>query len=163
MSPRRRLLLWGSLALTLAATAWIYQEDNTDAGKRPSRQVTRRPLPAAPSGALPSSAPLGLSRGQYSDSHADLFPGRDWTPPAPPPGTAPPPGPPPLPFTYIGKQDTAQGSVLFLLYQERTLAVRRGDVIDDTYRLEKITPQNAVLVYLPSKQQQSLDLGSAKQ
>lgn len=170
MAPQRRLLLWGGLALTLAAAAWVDHGDrdnSVELAKKSTRQVAQRTPPAAgPSAGLgqtPTTLTLtDLARNKYTTSHADLFPGRDWIPPpvAIPTGPA---GPPPLPFAYIGKLLEKGGPVLFLLHQERTLAVRQGDLIDGTYRIEKITPQSVVLLYLPLKQQQFLDLGSSNQ
>lgn len=166
MAPRRRLLLWGSLALTLAAVAWVDRGDRDNNVEVVKKSIQRTPPATGPSaglGRIPSTPGLtDLVRNQYTTSHADLFPGRDWIPPpvAMPTGPA---GPPPLPFAYIGKLLEKDGPVLFLLHRERTLAVRRGDLIDGTYRIEKITPQSVVLLYLPLKQQQFLDLGSSNQ
>lgn len=166
MAPRRRLLLWGSLALTLVAVAWVDFGEDAGPAKKKTRQVARwaptaTPAPTARAVPDPAAPTLAdLARRKYAAGSADLFPARGWQPAAAitPAG---PVGPPPLPFAYIGKLEETGGTVVFLLHAERTLAVRQGNVIDGTYRVEKITPQSIVLRYLPLKQQQSLDLGSA--
>lgn len=164
MAPRRRhLLLAGALALTLAAVFLVPEDETPAPAQRPAKQ-------AAPAGGAPSpSPPVGevtradLTRRPYAAGDGDLFPAHSWAPPPPAPTAeaAAPAGPPPLPFAYIGKMEEKRGTVVFLLQDERTLAVRSGDVIDGTWRVAAVTPLSLELVYLPSKQQQSLNLGSA--
>lgn len=156
MAPRRRLLLWGALVLTLAAVVWVDRGDDPGPAKKRPRQAAPAQVGA---GAAPLSA-ADLARKEYTAGRGDLFAARSWAPP-PTAEVAAPAGPPPLPFAYIGRLYETGGTVLFLLHQERTLAVRQGDVIDGAYRVEKITPQTVVMLYLPLKQKQSLDLGSA--
>lgn len=50
--------------------------------------------------------------------------------------------------------------VLFLTKSNRQYAVKVNDVLDDTYRLDKITDNNAVLTYLPMNIQQTLVFNS---
>lgn len=165
MAPRRRLLLWGMLALTVSVAIWVGSCDDGGLTKKNSRQMRPAPVatpsPVAGAGSAPVELTLaGLVRKPYATASADLFPDRSWLPPS----TAQPEGPaepPPLPFTYIGKLRENGGTVVFLLYQERTIAVHQGDIIDRTYRVQKIAPQSIVMIYLPLKQQQSLNLGSA--
>lgn len=88
---------------------------------------------------------------------------------APPPpviaqAPLPPPEPvaPPLPYRVLG---SIQGSrigngapVVFLSDRGNTLAVRAGDEIDNTYRVERISADKVEFTYLPLKTLQSLPI-----
>lgn len=66
---------------------------------------------------------------------------------------------PPLPFRYLG-QMTDEGRVtLFLSVNERNIAVRAGETIDDQYRIDSIDNGVAVFTYLPLKHRQTLPVG----
>lgn len=93
----------------------------------------------------------------------NAFASRDWTPPPPPPPPAPPPPPPqapPLPFLFLGKQLVGEQWQVFLGRQDRTYIVHAGDVIEDTYLVDKIAPPLLALTYLPLKQSQTLTIGT---
>ncbi|MNZ99389.1 hypothetical protein D3C78_1187100 [compost metagenome] len=80
-----------------------------------------------------------------------------WTPPAP---VAPPPATaPPLPFEFVGKLDDAQRLRVFLTRGEKIYTVTVGDVIDGTYRVERIKGDEMVLTYLPLNVTQTLSVG----
>lgn len=106
-----------------------------------------------------------LPRNPETAEQADPFAAHDWTPPPPPP---PPPSPPPppqapqLPFAYIGKELVDGRLRVFLSRQDRTFIVREDDVIEDTYRVDKVSPPTMVFTYLPLKQQQTLSIGNAQ-
>jgi hypothetical protein len=85
-------------------------------------------------------------------------------PPPPPPraaGPAPAPSAPPLPFQYLGKLDDSERLRVFLLRGERIHTVSVGDVIDGTYRVERIDGGQMTLIYLPLNISQTLSVGSA--
>lgn len=159
MAPRRRLLLFGALALTLVAVFTVDREE----APPPARRAAPRAEPATEPRAAPAvNTVADLKRREYATARGDLFPPHTWLPPPVAATTGEgPSGPPPLPFTYLGRMLEGRETVVFLLFQEKTVAVRRADVIDGTYRVEQITPQSMVLVYLPLKEKQSLDFGSA--
>ena len=97
----------------------------------------------------------------------DLFANRSWTPPPPPVKVAPPAPPPtpvapPLAFTFIGKKLEAGAWEVFLARGEQSFVVREGSVIDNTYRIDKISPPNLSLTYLPLGQAQSLSIGESR-
>lgn len=89
-----------------------------------------------------------------------LFQSKSWyvPPPAPPASSLPPPPPtaPLLPFTYIGRMIDGSAVTLFLSRNDRQYTVKMNDVLDDTYRVDKITGSSAVLTYLPMNVQQTL-------
>lgn len=106
-----------------------------------------------------------LPRGAASAEQSDPFATHDWTPPPPPP---PPPLPPPppqapqMPFAYLGKELVDGRLEVFISRQDRTFIVREEDVIEGTYRVDKISPPTMVFTYLPLKQQQTLSIGNAQ-
>jgi hypothetical protein len=130
-------------------------ELRSDSGARaPAAQGTVAPTPRGGGGA-PS---------------VDLFASQSWyvAPPPPPPppppraaGPAPAPSAPPLPFQYLGKLDDSERLRVFLLRGERIHTVSVGDVIDGTYRVERIDGGQMTLIYLPLNISQTLSVGSA--
>jgi len=104
-----------------------------------------------------------------------LFQSKSWyvPPPPPPPSVAPltppqvslvpPPQPtaPPISFTFIGRMIDGNEVTLFLLSKNNhQYTVKVGDVLDDTYRVEKITASSATLTYLPMNIKQELIFNS---
>lgn len=93
-----------------------------------------------------------------------LFQPKTWYTPPPPPSVSslppPPPSAPALPFTFVGRMIDENNIVLFLSNNGRQYTVKENDVLDNTYRLEKITNNNAVLTYLPMNIQQTLAFNS---
>lgn len=96
---------------------------------------------------------------------AGLFQSKSWyTPPPPPPVTAlPPPQPvaPTLSFKYIGRMIDGNEVVLFLTKNGHQYTVKVNDVLDENYKVEKITDSMAVLTYLPMNIQQTLSFNSS--
>lgn len=83
--------------------------------------------------------------------------------PASPPAPAAEPVAPPLPFRVLGSiqgQRIGDGAPLVFLSDRgnNTLAVRSGDEIDRTYRVERITADRVEFTYLPLKTVQSLTI-----
>lgn len=95
-----------------------------------------------------------------------LFLSKTWytPPPQPPASSLPPPPAPPsapqLPFTFIGRMIDGNDVILFLSKNNQHYTVKVNDVLDHTYRLDKITDNNAVLTYLPMNIQQTLVFNS---
>ncbi|MFM0739232.1 hypothetical protein PQQ51_18495 [Paraburkholderia xenovorans] len=71
------------------------------------------------------------------------------------------PSTPPMPFTYIGKQQSAGHWEVYLARGDDTLIVHDQMLIDGDYRVDSIAPPNMTLVYLPLKLVQTLDIGNA--
>jgi hypothetical protein len=92
---------------------------------------------------------------------ANLFPVQSWQPPPPPPPPPrkpEPPKAPPLPFKYLGQLQEDRGIVLFLEHGKLTLVARAGETVAGNWRIEKITPTQAVFNYQPLDQSQTLTL-----
>jgi hypothetical protein len=107
---------------------------------------------------------LQAMRGQQPT--AELFGVKSWyvpppAPPAPPPApmAAPvpvKPTPPPLPFVFMGRLTETDRLSVFLVRNDRVYMAAEGDVIDGTYKLEKIEPRLVTLRYLPLDMAQTL-------
>jgi hypothetical protein len=176
---RRQVVLAVALTATLGATWWAARVPEPAASAPPRTTPAPAPLAAA-HGADDATPPVGASAAAPPALTSDRFtrlplaeqpaPGVTlaWGPPPPPPPPVlpkgykppppPPPPPPPLPFTSIGKLEDGAATTAFLLAADRTYAVRTGDTIDNNYRVEEVTPQRIVLLYLPLKVRQELSL-----
>lgn len=93
---------------------------------------------------------------------ANPFPVQSWQPPPLPPSPLPrkpePPKAPPLPFKYLGQLQDGGEIVLFLEHGKLTLVARTGETVGGSWRIEKITPTQAVFNYQPLDQAQTLTL-----
>lgn len=179
-SVMRRALVFGALALTLAAVKWVNGND-AGAPSSPVREPRVRTEVAAPAGARapatlkPAAAPVDLDLSRVSRGRAgkvpDAFAPRSWQPvPSPaairemqarenlPPPPPPPPQAPPVPFTYVGRLTEADRTTVFLSTGSRDVAAAVGETIDGTYRVEAVTASRIELTYLPLGQRQSLTL-----
>lgn len=94
----------------------------------------------------------------------DLFASGSWMPPPPLVKPLPPPPPvaPALPFTFLGKKLEGKVWEVFLARGEQSFIVREGTVLENTYRVETISPPNLNLTYLPLGQSQSLLIGDSQ-
>ncbi|MFJ2985358.1 MULTISPECIES: hypothetical protein [unclassified Pseudomonas] len=164
MNTQRAVVWVGFLgvagALAWAPGHWFGQEGEVApiAGKL-------APTPPTPVGAgLPAMKPEQASK--------DLFPRQQWTPlqtlatvteqpVIATPVVAAAPTAPALPFQFIGRIGDRDDLQIFLQSGEKLYVVRQGDVIDDTYRLDRVSANELDLVYLPLHQSQTLSVGSA--
>ncbi len=176
VDPRlRRIAVFGSLGLTLLAVRWMSGDEpevrHVNAAQRGDAAGEARPS----TGATPPAAEAitldlsRLKRGATGVRAVPAFGARDWNPPPrkltpkeleaqraiaePPP---PPPQAPPLPFTYLGMLDDKNETIAFLGQQDTNYAVKKGDVINGTYRIEEVESGRVVLTYLPLDQRQTL-------
>lgn len=170
MKPRARLLCLLAIACAGLAAA-VY-----DAGGEPEESTLDRlpsntpaAAPAGPPALLQELAALKLAREQ--PPAGELFAAKSWYV-APPPPPSPPqvqapvaplkPSAPPLPFTFMGKIVAEDRLTVFLVKGERVFLAAEGDVIDGTYKLEKIEPGQLTLRYLPLETVQTLAVGEAR-
>jgi hypothetical protein len=95
-----------------------------------------------------------------------LFQSKSWYAPPPPPTPLasllppPPPSAPQLPFTFIGRMIDGTDVTLFLTNNNRQYTAKMNDVLDGTYRVDKITEKSVMLTYLPLNIQQELVFNS---
>lgn len=101
-----------------------------------------------------------------ADVGHDLFAAHSFLPPPPKVSVqaGPPPAPvaPPLPFRYQGRMTEGSATVVFLAQGERMLVARQGDLLNNQYRVESVTPTAVTFMFEPLKQRQTLSIGNAK-
>lgn len=103
----------------------------------------------------------------------DAFNTNSWYVPPPPPPISPSqlaaqlpppiivPTAPLMPFTYLGRYGDTPSRIVILSKGDRVYTVAVGDVIDNTYRVEKFTPGMINLTYMPLGIEQHLATGEA--
>lgn len=176
LDPRmRKGVVFGGLALTLVAVYAVDEEAQTEHARSAAHREASadvRPRGAKSPAAAPASGIVldlsRLKRGANAPHASEAFGSKDWNPPPrkltakevaaqraaePPP---PPPQAPPLPFTYVGMLGSEDETIVFLAQQETNHAVKKGDVINGTYRVDEIDDGRVVLTYLPLDQRQTL-------
>lgn len=82
-------------------------------------------------------------------------------PPPPPrkPEPPPPPTAPPMPFSYLGRYEEAGRLIILLVRGERIYTVSQGEVIESTYRVERLAGGWLEMTYLPLNIKQSISTG----
>ena len=176
MKTRPGLVQWIVLAAAgggafFGAAHLVAPDAADDTAESLVRDVSAHPSATVTEGmAAPALAPAALPPARAAidvGSAADTFKARSWLPPPPPPPAAvaaasappPPPSAPPLPFRFVGMLELkSDRPTAFLARGEALNVVRVGDVIDDTYRIESLSPAKVVVTYLPLKQQQTLSV-----
>lgn len=174
----RRVVLWGALALTLAASMWTNHQRSL------SEKEDRVVLPLDGEMRIVESTALGfeseasVTAGQGAvvrsvsinvHSGVDPFAVRNWAPPPSPPlpttaATPPPSEPtvPPLPFTFVGRQEQADGrkpAVFFLSRGTSLFAVVAGESLGEDYRFDGFEQGVLRFTYLPLSTRQDLNPG----
>jgi len=181
---QRWLLVGGLLAVTLAAAAWVGDraaEPETDlvAASEPGK-ASRSSAGLTRAGAkneaaqvnlekLKSRDPGNASRDPFALPRPRAAKSKPPVPAAPavpavqavaaPP---PPPSAPPLPFTYMGRLLSEEANAVFLTQGERNLVVHEGEIIESTYRVDKVSETRLTFTHLPSGVQQHLAIGEAQ-
>jgi len=105
-----------------------------------------------------------LKRAEQSAAGRDLFASTTPPPPPAPPPPPPPPPPkptaPPLPFTSMGKLETAGEPTIYYLQEgDKVHTVVVGDTINAQYRVETVSNGVMEFTYLPLKSKQTLNVG----
>jgi hypothetical protein len=162
------MLLGAGLLLSLLAAGWVMSNDIAAPDVQPVAKPARRDARGPAAAAAPAAAePLQIDRLKretpaVSETVADVFAGKSWYVAPPPPPPAPPPKPtaPPLPFSFFGKMVDDGRVTVMVASKDRSYAVKVGDTIDGTYRVDEISPSAMILTYLPLNEQQTLALGS---
>ena len=71
-------------------------------------------------------------------------------------------GAPPLPFVYLGQMIDEGKTTVFVTSGEDHYGLAAGLIIDDSYKVERITETQVTFLYLPSRQRQVLAVPSLK-
>ena len=170
----RRRLLWvltistAGLAAAAGYDASVEREERGAPGGAGFKSAPARPAVAErPSGQRSLLELERLQTARAQPPGAELFAVKSWfVPPPPPAPPAPPqaapaplkPSAPPLPFVYMGRMTEEDRVSVFLVRDERAYIMAEGDVIEGTYKLEKIEPRQVTLRYLPLDMAQTLAL-----
>lgn len=162
----QRLLGWTAFLGVSGALAWA-----PGYFFEPLAQDEVTPVVHAPRSSAQAAQPVAAKANTVKTTPRDLFPSKQWKPAAvlttvteQPLVVAPVdvlPVAPALPFQFVGRLDDRDDQRVFLQSGEKLYVVRRGDVIDDTYRIEQISATELSLVYLPMHLSQTLSVGSA--
>lgn len=162
-----------ALALTLLSTGYLaMQGEDGDADDAVVEVKAARPGVTTAVAQAPSAAGDGIAptpeRGAATVTQ-DLFAAHSFLPPPPrlsPEEAAalkpPPPMAPPLPFRYQGRMVEGNSTVVFLAQGDRMLVARKGDLLNNQYRVESVSANAITFVYEPLNQRQTLSIGSAK-
>jgi hypothetical protein len=186
----RRFISWAVPGIAFTAIVMAAVPGDGVSTAITAHPATRQPLNAAAASSsarerprLPDVAHVELERlarrqsqpvpkadaaaeGNAETELGNVFGATSWyvpPPPPPPPPPAPPPVPtaPPMPFTYLGRYEDAPTRLVILVKGERMYTVAEGDVIENTYRIEKVMPGQVELTYMPLNIKQSLSTGEA--
>ncbi|ALF90105.1 MULTISPECIES: hypothetical protein [Ralstonia solanacearum species complex] len=154
-----------ALALTLAASAWVWLEDHGMLSAahevvevNAPRQRKTEHQPDTPTVTAP------LLRATIGPAEGDPFNAVVPPPPPPPPAAPPPPPqPPPFPFRYFGVMSDESGKPAhFLAKGDALVPVKPGVSLGDGYRVESMNEQTLVVLYEPIPSKTVIQLGSAK-
>jgi hypothetical protein len=64
-----------------------------------------------------------------------------------------------MPFTYMGRYEDGAEKVILLVRGDRVYTVSVGEVIEDTYRIERLGERQLELTYLPLGTLQTISTG----
>ena len=167
IDARMRWPVWIAL-LAIAATVSVSftgtdGDDVVRAVEPPSRPKTATPADRAPRGDAVDRVRFERLNEQPSTGAdvADLFAARSWKKPEPAAAAAERPTAPPLPFTYLGRLHTPGSDTAYVAMGDRNLAVRAGDLVQDTYRVERVASSAVTFRHLPTNTQQTLSIGGS--
>lgn len=100
-------------------------------------------------------------RAGMDKSGTDLFEPRSWAPTAPAKAQVTAAALPPLPFKFAGMVAQGGSEQLLLARDDRVFPVTQGEILDGGYRVESISDDEIVLLYLPLNARQSVPVSSA--
>lgn len=164
---------WTFIGVSVAAIVLTaVSDDGSEAVPAAQAKIPPQSRPAVLHPSSPGTAHVELERmkrpPQQQDGEAEIgnvFAATSWYVPPPPPPPAKPQPPPkptalPLPFSYLGRYEDA-ALVIMLVKGDRVFTVSEGDVIENTYRVGRISPGMVELTYLPLNIRQTLSTGAA--
>lgn len=161
---RRNMALGLALAVTLVLVVWVDREEkDQDAGielAQPGRAAAKSVAHASTVVAeIPSSTldwPLLAGRKSVGEKpENDLFKAHSWYVPPPPKPVEPPSPPPkpvapPVPFAYLGKmEDTPQGTMMILSFNNKVYTAAIGETLDKIWRLDGEDANSVRFTHVP--------------
>jgi hypothetical protein len=168
IDARMRGPAWIALLAMAAAAVWVSFTD-PDGDKLVQAVGPRSRLePARPADQAPRRDTVERVRFERLNDRssaavdvADLFAARSWRKPESAAAAPELPSAPPLPFTYLGRLHAAGSDTAFVAMGERNLVVRPGDLIQDTYRVERVAGSAVTFRHLPTGAEQTLVIGGS--
>ncbi len=169
--PWRQRILFSAMAVTIvlsgASGKWS-KSASEPALPSPTRmsaasRASAQPQPPIELERLPrQEAPAGTD-----NMASSAFGAMTWQmplPPSPPkpaskPLPPPPPTAPPMPFAFMGRYEEGGVRIILLVKGDRIYTVSEGDVIDNTYRVERLAGGQLELTYLPLDIKQTISAG----
>jgi hypothetical protein len=162
----RQVAIFGALGLSLAATAWVSQENTAEpVAASPRRANTAAAAPSDwPSAAASARAEWPALDAQARAAWGEAAPVAAAPPPPPAEPTeeqaSPPPTAPPFPYQLVGRL-TDGASRAILNNAQRSAVVGVGEVVDGQWRVDAIEPTGLRLTYLPLGQAQFVPFAAA--
>ena len=105
-----------------------------------------------------------LARTPPGSDGIDLFAPKSWYIPPPPPPAAKviepvKPAAPRLPFSYVGQMEDKDGLKVILMRDDEMVFAAPGATLDSNYRLDLVTSDQLVFVYIPLGEKQIIVTG----
>ena len=178
---QRRCMLAGGAVLALLAAVYAGPARDviqpSDSGRAsPAREgVLPAPEDASVAPAAANDTDVERARERLrgrdrSEPVRDAFAPRSWAPAqpepqpfVPPPQTAPNASvAPPLPYEYLGQLSEQGRTLVFLARGETPVMGGVGEILDGTYRIERIAATTVEFTYLPLDTRQVLTVGGVR-
>lgn len=167
----KRVMSWVAFFGVAAGLAWGPQYFQQAEEEGEGTVAVTTPAKGKTGGALPAVSADGKPAVIKDLSPAgDLFGARSWKPaqtlarvieePVNQTPVVQAPSVPPMPFQFVGRIHDRSDLQVFLQSGEKIYVVRKGDVIDDNWRIERISDVELSFVYLPLHVSQTLSVGS---
>jgi hypothetical protein len=100
---------------------------------------------------------------ELAEKEPPIFHAQSWNPPPPKVEVKLElPKAPPWPYVYLGKQNAQGEWWVYLTLGEETRAVKKDQVLDGKYRIDRIEPPHLQVTYLPLKEVQTVNIGEFK-
>jgi len=131
-----------------------------------ARQKNASSLPADESRVEIERLNKPAPRKKAKEKVGNAFGATSWyVPPPPPPPVKPvpppPPSAPPMPFSFLGLYEEGAVMILMLLKGGHVYTVAVGDIVENTYRIDRIQNGVVEMTYLPLNIKQSINTGSS--
>jgi hypothetical protein len=172
---------WAVLLALLAAAAWLAVfGDKTPIGVVSARGMAPPEVAgsAPKTSAIRNAAPGATEQiellaardawvAQPSQPQADLFARAGWYAQEPVAVAAAVTGPqapvpvPPPTYTVAGKQQSGEQWEVFLMRDDMSFVVRQGQVLEGTWRVERIEPPHMTVTHVPTGQEHQIVIGEA--
>ena len=179
-TPRKRLgllILGGATAVAVTYAVTSGEDSGAGSGVELARVAQNTVRTAARSDRAPGAQATPLEQPTRAniatEAMGDPFAANSFAPsPPPPPPPAPvvppppppPPTAPPLPFAFVGLVEQGAGKPqAFLSRGDALFIVAAGDVIEEKYRVESLSPASVVMTYLPLTERQVLNASGSSQ